>query len=181
MAAAMSLFSLLSVVVCGAAPPELPAPAVPLELAGGSWVLELSLDPAAPKGTLRRDGYPYALLTPKLVLLSSTPSMVGFRAEYRLTFSVDDCENAAPTPPGRWPGLCGYVDGGARPVRLAPHEVLITRTRTKGGDTVVDMVSAACVPTSGEGPSCKVEGSVAELSGGKTRTRNGKMIDPQPK
>lgn len=156
----MSVLKLLVVVVGGASAQELPVPSVPVELSGGNWVLEMKLDPSSPKGTVRRDGKTYLLIKPRLVLRTTSPTRAGVTAEYRLQFAINACEHAQPTPSGEWPGPCAYPDGAAPPVRLQHHDVLITRRRAASGDSVTDQLTAACVPTSGEGPFCRLEGAL---------------------
>jgi hypothetical protein len=63
-------------------------------------VLELTLDPQHPAGTLSYRGVPLTLLDPKLELVDVHVSGNITRARYRLTFLVDECERAQPQPPG---------------------------------------------------------------------------------
>lgn len=160
----MSVLKLLMVVVGGASAQQLPVPSVPLELSGGNWVLELKLDPFSPRGTVRRDGQTFLLIKPRLVLRSTSATRAGVTAEYRLQFAIDTCANAKPTLPGEWPGPCAYPDGAAPPVRLQHHDVLITRRRLATGEAVSDQFTAACVPTSGEGPFCRLEGALPTIT-----------------
>ncbi len=132
------------------------ASAVPVELSGGSWTLEVTLDQQYPKGMLTKNGETFRLIKPKLSLRTTLVEKDAVTTEYRLQFGIDQCAHAKPTPPGEWPGPCAYPDGAAPPVRLQLYDLLVQRRKSGANEKY----TATCVPTSGEGPSCRLQGEV---------------------
>ncbi len=157
----------------GAAPSS---PVVPLQatLHDDAWKLALRLDPRAPAGTLEVHGQPYGLTGVTLVLLHEelVGSVTGDAGKspaqaaraFRLRFSIDECEHEPVTPAGKWPGPCGYLDGQPRPQKLALYEILVDVESNYWATGERHQIKAACVPRSGAGPSCKLEGSATPLA-----------------
>jgi hypothetical protein len=155
-------------------------------LVGAGWKLTLTFDVRAPALKLSIHDHLYAVDEVSLVLLRETVDGSVARQgaghgraqqSYRLRFAIDECENEPPTPSGRWPGICGYPDGGVRPRNSTRYELLVdvdsqyyspTPTQDIQG---VHQIEAACVPASGAGPTCKLEGAVVTR---RTSGRNGR-------
>lgn len=139
-------------------------------LVDDTWRLTVLFNPRSPRVTLEIRKEPYSLSDIRLVLQSekfdgraerdggSVPS--DAKLSYRLGFALDECEHEPPTPPGRWPGLCGYFEGGARPRRVVKYELLVDVKSSYTHAMDMHEIDAACVPSSGKGPSCQLRGTV---------------------
>jgi hypothetical protein len=133
-----------------------------------AWRLTVTFDLRAPTVTLSIDGHPHTVAEVSLVLLRETvgrsmkrPGGVvpeSARQSYRLRFAFDACEGEPPTPSGHWPGLCGYFDGGP-PRQITRYELLVDVDSLYSWTQDVHQFEAACVPTSGAGPTCHLGGT----------------------
>jgi hypothetical protein len=154
--------------------PSSSLPPIQATLHDETWKLALTLDPRAPKGALEIRGQPYALTEVGLVLeheaLAGSVARDGGTSpahaarSYRLRFSLDECAHAPPTPPGAWPGPCGHAEGQPRPQKLTSYELLVDVESSYWLTGELHQIKAACVPRSGAGPSCKLEGTATALS-----------------
>ncbi len=159
---------------------EAASPLPPLEPVNGTlvdsaWRLGVRFDPRAPTVTLSIHEKPYAVDDVSLVLQKETVDgsvarrggAVPARAtrSYRLRFAIDECENEPPTPSGKWPGLCGYPEGGPRPRRIAGYELLVDVDSLYSSTEDIHRIDAACVPTSGRGPICQLNGTAVTHAG----------------
>jgi hypothetical protein len=143
-------------------------PPIQVTLRDDTWTLSVNLDPSSPSGALEIRGEPFALSGLEVHLVKDD-RMGSVRRDggvwplratrtYRLRFTFDRCAHAGPTPAGQWPGPCGYFEGQTRPTWPASYELLVDVETffTPGED--FHRAQAACVPQSGAGPSCKLEG-----------------------
>ena len=126
-----------------AADPELPVGDVELTGRLGSakdhnvW-LRLRLDTARPSGVITFGDQTYTLIEPKLELVGKRREGAGVRARYRLTYRNDLCEPVKPGKPDaqKWGGPCTYEGHQKRPVFEIEGEVLLSRQRQDGQDSI---------------------------------------------
>jgi len=165
----------------GQAPASAPAtsggaavPPISATLQDGSWKLTVRLDPRAPTASLKIRDNPRTLSAVSLELIhestiGSVPRPGGVapaqaKHQYRLRYTMNECESAPATPDGAWPGLCGHLEGTPAPQRPASYELLIDADSTYWPTGESHVLVAACVPRSGAGPICKLEGSTSLLT-----------------
>jgi len=142
-------------------------------LQDGSWTLAVRLDPQAPAVSLKIRDQARTLSAVSLELIHETATgsvprpggAVPAHAnhQYRLRYTMNECEGAPTTPDSAWPGLCGHLAGTPAPQRPASYELLIDADSTYWLTGERHALVAACVPRSGAGPTCKLEGSASVL------------------
>lgn len=157
-----------------ASPRSASVPPIEATLRDAAWKLTVRLDPLGPSASMEVRGARRTLSAISLDLLGedaagsiprdggALPAHATLR--YRLRFTMDECEGAPAAPEGAWPGTCGHREGEPPPEHPAIFEVLIDRESSYWPTGEVHKLIAACVPRSGAGPTCKLEGSVSTLA-----------------